>query len=225
MLSTSEENMAKSRSKVVTIMMIDIVGYTRLTSRLDRDQFELMNEKFDELALPIFSNYHGWVVKKIGDCFLVVFESATDALLCGIDLQNKFHEYNQQKPKVPLSIKVAINNGEVLLKDNDIYGEPVNAVARIEKETKPGQIYFSGAVYLAMNKGEIPHVFVGKKMMKGLKHPVSLFRVKWAGEDKARRRKQALRGLWSAIKWLIALAILGTAGWYAFNYLKTSGLI
>lgn len=218
-------NKKASKSKILTIMMVDIVGYTTLSTKLDRDKFEMLNIKFDEIALPIFAKYHGWVIKKIGDCFMVAFESATDSLLCGRDLQNSFMDYNNGHPEVPIKIKIAVNSGEVLLKDNDVYGETVNAVARIEGEAKAGQILFSESVFLSMNKGEISHVFLGAKKMKGLKYPLKLFRVKGLGEDKVKRKKQRKRFLGDIFWWIIALIVIGAIGYYGYQFLKSSGII
>ena len=89
-------------------MVIDIVGYTKLSTRISRKQFEDLDDDFNRIALPIFEDYNAWVVKKIGDCFMVVFESATDSLLCAMDIQNAFRKYNDSEPEIPIRIKVAI---------------------------------------------------------------------------------------------------------------------
>ena len=209
----------KGKSKILTIMFIDIVGYTNLSTRLDRDKFEKLNEKFDEIALPIMIKHHGWVVKKIGDCFMVGFESSTDSLICAKELQNKFRDYNLTKPEVPIKIKIAVNSGEVLIKDDDVYGEAVNAVARIEKETKPGQIVFSDSVFLSMNKGEIPYIYLGKKKMKGLKYPMGLFRVKSAEEDMIKRRRAKQKDWSKILKWIIFLILLNILGFVLYKLL------
>lgn len=214
-----------SRSKVLTVMLIDIVDYTRMSSRLERERFDELNEVFDRLALPVFDKYGGWVVKKIGDSFLVAFDSATDSLHCAVELQNRFWEYNEDKPDVPIKIKVAVNTGEVIVKGKDIYGEPVTVVSKLEKETVAGQIYFSNSVFLAMNKSEIPYVYVGKRRVKGVDRPVDLFRVKGFGEDAIVRRKRITRNIWATTKLVIFLAILGVGGYYLVSWLISSGVI
>lgn len=213
----------QSRSKVLTIMLIDIVDYTKLSTKLGRERFDELNETFDRIALPVFQKYSGWVVKKIGDSFLVAFDSATDSLHCAIEMQNKFWEYNEARPVVPIKIKVAINAGEVIMRGNDIYGEPVNAVSRMEKETKPGQIYFSNSVFLSMNKQEIPYVYVGKRSVKGIERPIELFRVKGLYEDEMRRKRRFVNFIWSFLKFVIWVGIIGVAAYFLFNYLSGTG--
>ena len=210
----------RSTSKVVTVMLIDIVGYTNLSTKISRKQFEDLDDNFNNLAVPIFKEYGGWIVKKLGDSFLVVFESATDSLLCSMDMQNAFRDYNETKPEIPIKIKVALNSGEVVIKDNDVYGETVNTVARIEKETKSGQILFSHSTFLSMNKGEIPHAYVGTKRMKGLKYPVRLFRIKGAGEDEHKRQVHLKKERGSLVRNLVILAIIVIAGYYSYPYIS-----
>jgi len=213
-----------SRSKVLTIMIVDIVGYTRLSSTLGREKFDEVNENFDRISLPLFEKYAGRVIKKIGDSFLVVFESATDSLHCAIELQNRFWEYSESRAGVPLEIKVALNTGEVMTRNNDIYGEAVNVVSRVEKITKPGHIYFTQPVFLAMNKNEIPHVYIGAKKLKGISHAVKLFRV--PGLYEAKKRKLGAFGgfvsdLLRFLFWVAAIALLG---WLAYKLLVGAGL-
>lgn len=214
----------KTRSKVLTIMLIDIVGYTNLSTKLDRESFNEMDDNFDRIALPIFESYNGWIVKKIGDSFMVAFESSTDSLLCAMELQNGFRDYNETNPKTPIRIKAALNSGEVTIKNNDVYGEPVNAVARLEKEAEPGQIIFSDSVFLSMNKGEIPHIYLGKRKMKGLKYPVSIFRVKTLTDDEIKARRHKKSRFWDNFWIVLILLVIGAAGYFGYLYLKSIGL-
>jgi class 3 adenylate cyclase len=200
-------------SETLAVMFLDIVDYTRTTARLKRDKVTELQELFDELSLPTFLKYNGNVVKKIGDAFLITFKSPTNALLCGIELQNEF------KKSKKLKIRIGIHTGEVIVKDNDIYGDAVNTTARLQNLAKPGHIVFSGAVFLVINKNEIPAIHLGQKRLKGLPHPIRCFRVKSQYDEILKRRrirrkkfkkvKRRVTGLIVLIIILIFLALFG----------------
>jgi class 3 adenylate cyclase len=204
----------KVSSEVVTVMFTDIVGYTKQTAVLSREQFSRLLNIFDNLSLPVFEKYSGKVVKKIGDAFLVFFQSPTDAILCGIELQKAFRSYNLQfKPRIPLRIKVAIHTGEVIHRDNDIYGDAVNIASRIESAAEAGQVVFSEPVFSVMNKNEIPFVYLGLKRLKGAKYPLRIFRV-MTQADLVRQR-------WDFItRVALRLVILGAVGLLIFFIAK-----
>lgn len=197
-------------SEIVAIMFIDIAGYTKATTRMSRSELHGLHEDFDNIAVPIFHKYSGNVIKKIGDAFLVTFKSPTDAIWCGVDLQNAFAEHNHSHQHNPMHIRVALHMGDVIHRGNDIYGDAVNTAARVEGVAKAGHIVFTEAVFLAMNKNEIPYAYLGIAQLKGLKFPIKLFRVKGAYEDMIRRRmlaKKRFKEFFSGL--LILLLVLG----------------
>jgi len=184
----------KITSEILTVMFIDIVEYTSTSAKMSRDEFFELHNTFDSLAIPIFKQYFGHVVKKIGDAFLVTFKSPTDAVLCGIELQKAFRRYNyiQGDKSRWIRIRVAIHTGEVIHRNNDVYGDAVNATSRIESLAKAGQVMFSEGVYHAMNKNEVPVLFLGAHRLKGVEHPVRLFRVR-THQDDVRMRWEMIR--------------------------------
>jgi class 3 adenylate cyclase len=168
-------------------MFIDLVGYTSRSSQLGRDELNALHDRFDGLVKPVFSAHDGNIVKKIGDAFLVTFDSPTNALHCGIKLQEKFGAHNQISND-PLSIRVALDNGDVLIRDNDVYGDAVNIASRVESSTAPGHVYFTESVAHAMNKNEFNFVDVGIGHFKGVPNPIRMFRIKPEHEKKAEVR-------------------------------------
>lgn len=177
----------KTKSEIRTIMFVDLTSYTELSSKLNRESFDKMHDVFNKLCKPVFREYSGKLVKKIGDAFLVTFKSPTDALHCATRLQEKFKQYNvDERPKYPLKIKIALHTGEVLLRDKDVFGDAVNVVSRLAGDTPSTNIYFTKAIFLAMNKNEIPFSFVGLKKFKGVSRPVHVSRVDWASPQRKR---------------------------------------
>lgn len=164
--------MTQTESEIRTIMFVDLVGYTRKTATLTRDKFKQLHDTFDGIILPIFTQFQGKVINKVGDAYLATFNLATSAVHCGIALQKEFHKIKK------LNIRVAIHGGEILHRPTGIYGDAVNSAARIEGITKPGDVVFSEFVFQAMNENEFKYQHLGLFRLKGLRYPVRLFKIK-----------------------------------------------
>ncbi len=166
------------RTKILTIMMTDIKGFTDKTARKTRSEMMAMLDKHEELILPVLESFGGRLVKTIGDAFLVTFLSATEAVLSGVAVQDKLDEYNRGKSeKDRIDIRIAINSGEVTVTDNDVFGESVNITARLESIAEAGEVFFTEAVYLAMNKQEVPSSEVGYRQFKGIPEQIKVYKV------------------------------------------------
>lgn len=157
-------------------MMTDIQGFTARTSDSTRQDLADLIDEHERLLSPVFSHFDGRIIKTLGDAFLVVFDSPTDAVLCGLTVQEVLRQHNE-KAKQKLSVRVAINVGDVNLIDSDILGEPVNIVARLEAITEAGEVWFTEAVYLSMNRKEVPSSEVGERTFKGIPFPIRVYKV------------------------------------------------
>lgn len=167
-----------SRTENLTIMFTDMVGFTERTSRQSREQNKYMLQEQERLLLPVVARFGGRHIKSIGDAFLITFRSPTDAVRCGMALHDILAEFNAGHADLEqIHIRVAINVGEVRMEGRDVFGEPVNVAARVEGITPADEIYFTEAVYLAMNKAEVPSEPLGSQKLKGIPEEVKLFRV------------------------------------------------
>lgn len=170
-----------TKSQNLSIMMTDIQGYSSASAASSREEIISLIHRHNQLMQPVIHFYGGRVVKSIGDAFLVVFASATDAVVCAIIIQLILREYNakMQNKSLVLNLRVVINTGDVSLDNNDIYGDAVNITARMEGlECFPGNtIGISEATYLLMNRNEIFAEEIGPKEMKGIPYPVVVYLV------------------------------------------------
>lgn len=172
--------MSAPQTQNLTILFTDIKGFTEKTSRQSRAQTLAMLEKHKELVLPLLEDKGGRLVKTIGDAFLVVFGSPTDAVLAGIQVQEGLKLYNTDRVGDDrIDVRIAINTGEVTLADNDVYGEAVNIAARIEGIAEAGEVFFTEATYLAMNKREVPSAEIGLMQLKGIPNRIRTYKVVW----------------------------------------------
>src|SRR3989344_4873426 len=203
-------------TKHLTIMFTDVKGFTARTSSSSRKELHKMLELHEELIAPIFKRFRGKIVKTIGDAFMVTFYSPTDAVLCGIEIQKTLTNHNESAEDGDrLEVRVAINSGEVTIKNNDVFGEAVNITARLEGIADAGDIYFTESVYLAMNNSEIPTAEVGYRHFKGIPEEIKVYKVlpDWSkkkgffsSKDKAIVRGEKKSKLWKIIKWVVIIA-------------------
>jgi class 3 adenylate cyclase/uncharacterized RDD family membrane protein YckC len=163
----------------IAIMLTDIKGFTSKTSGFSRAETQEMLAKHRELVLPVIEKFGGRLVKTIGDAFLVAFNSPTDAVICGVEIQDVLKKHNSDKAQAgKIEIRIAINSGEVAIHDDgDIYGDAVNITARLESIAEAGEVFFTEAVYLAMNKIEVPSSEIGYRQFKGIPEKIKVFRV------------------------------------------------
>ncbi|MGB9743613.1 MAG: adenylate/guanylate cyclase domain-containing protein [Minisyncoccales bacterium] len=166
------------QTKNLAIMFTDMKGFTVKSAVCSRKQLHYLLELQDQLIKPAINQFAGHIVKTIGDAFLVTFESPTDAVLCGMKIQENILNHNARAASIDqIDVRIAINLGEINIKDNDIFGEPVNIASRIQNIAEPNEVYFTEAVYLAMNKNEIPTTEIGYRRLKGVPEQIKVYKV------------------------------------------------
>jgi adenylate cyclase len=162
----------------LAIVFTDIKGFTERTSRQTLEENQRLLQVHHQLLAPLFKAFGGRIVKSIGDAFLVTFESPTQAVLCGMAIQDRLWQHNLSATETyRLDVRVAVNVGEVRVESDDVFGEPVNIASRVESIADAGEVYFTEAVYLAMNKAEVPSQEVGAFELKGIPGKIRVFRV------------------------------------------------
>ena len=171
-------------TRTLAIMFTDIKGFTARTSGESRAELVHLLDEHDKLLRPVFAHFRGTIVKTIGDAFLVWFDSPTDAVVCGVTIQEVLRKHNAiAVERERIEVRVSINIGDVELRVDeasgqmDIFGEAVNLAARLEGITDAGEVWFTEAVYLTMNRHETPTAEVGERTFKGIPNPVRVYKV------------------------------------------------
>ena len=132
--------------RLAAIMFADIVGYSRMMSADEKESLILLKD-FEDICVPIISNKNGKVVKKIGDELFCEFSSAKYAVDCALEIQNAIQPYNDSRPKdFKLQVRIGIHIGDIINREDDIFGDGVNVASRIQPFASPGGICISGAI-------------------------------------------------------------------------------
>ena len=78
------------RRRLTAVLLADVVGYSRLMSADEEGTHRRLAEHVRILIEPAVAHHHGRPVRSMGDGMLVEFDSALDAVRCGIDIQRGF---------------------------------------------------------------------------------------------------------------------------------------
>src|SRR6478752_2374704 len=82
------------------------------------------------LVDPAITSHRGRVVKTTGDGMLVEFASAVDAARYSVEVQRAMAAQNiDVPPDVRIEFRIGIHVGDIIIDDNDIFGDGVNIAA------------------------------------------------------------------------------------------------
>lgn len=172
----AEYELARKFERELTVFFTDISGYTERSSRSELSDIMAMLHDYDAICLPHIEANEGRLIKKIGDAFMATFETATGAVVAGLKIQAGVREYNMaQPPEKKLRIRVGINTGSVMERDNDVYGQTVNIASRVESLCEPGEVFFTASTRVKLSASVVVQE-IGHRNVKGEPKPVHVFK-------------------------------------------------
>lgn len=164
--------------KLVAILSADVAGYSALMGRDEASTVRTLSE-LRAVVRTCVGRYNGKVDDAKGDAVLAEFASAVNAVACAVEIQRQLAERNASLPDDrKMHLRIGVNLGDVIVKDDTVYGDGVNIAARLEALAAPGAICISRMVYDNIrNKLPLTCESLGKKSMKNIAEPVEVFRV------------------------------------------------
>ncbi len=136
--------MAELPTGIVTFLLTDIVGSTRLWENRPKEmRFAL--EVHDDLVRNAITQKSGHVFKTVGDAFLAAFHSPLDAIEAAIIAQKSL-QHAVWGEEISLRVRMSIHTGQVDLRGGDYYGVVLSRAARMLSAANAGQILISSAV-------------------------------------------------------------------------------
>src|SRR5215203_2524176 len=135
---------ARVERRLAAVLAADVAGYSRLMGVDEEGTLARLKGARKSIVDPAITSYRGRVVKTTGDGMLVEFASAVDAVRCGTEVQRGMAAQNVDVPHdVRIQFRIGIHVGDIIIDDDDIFGDGVNIAARIENECEPGGVYLS----------------------------------------------------------------------------------
>ncbi len=175
--------------RLSALLLTDMVGYVSLTQQDERLALRLL-EEHRHVVEPVFDRNSGRVIKTIGDAYLVEFESALDAVNCGIDLQRVLHEAERTRPEESVRVRIGVHVGDVLHRSGDVFGDTVNLLSRLTPLAEPGGLCLTQPVVdQVRNRIEYPCRPIDLPPLRNVEFPLMAYRVElpWLEEGSSHR--------------------------------------
>ena len=173
--------MEKNQYKTA-IYFSDIVGYSKMIGDNEELALSLLREH-DAILIESIKKYNGVIIKHIGDAIFAKFNLIDDAINASTDIQkNLCHRNQSQKKDKHIQVRIGLHEGNVVEKDNDLFGHNVNLCSRIEGSAIPGSIAISKEALNNSNQKNTTRSY-GHVKLKNIKEPTELFKIYHLKED------------------------------------------
>jgi adenylate cyclase len=177
----------RTERRLAAILAADVVGYSRLMGVDDVATLQALQAHRREVVDLAIAAHHGRIVKTTGDGMLVEFGSAVDAVNCAIEVQNTMADRNATdisgRPRIVF--RIGINVGDIIIDNDDIFGDGVNVAARVEAECEPGGVYLSANAFEQI-RGKTSFAFddMGERHLKNIERATRVYSAR-IGEPQA----------------------------------------
>ncbi len=165
--------------RLAAILAADVVGYSRLIREDEAGTLAALKSHREQLIAPKVAERKGRIVKLMGDGLLVEFPSAVEAVHCAVEIQHLVGDRNAIiSEEKRITYRIGINIGDIVVEDNDIYGDGVNIAARLESLAEPSGICVARNVFdQVKDKLDLTIEHLGEREVKNIAEPLTLYRV------------------------------------------------
>jgi class 3 adenylate cyclase/Tfp pilus assembly protein PilF len=163
--------------RLATILVADVDGYSRLMRADEEGTLVDLRAHLAELVAPVVERFHGRIVKTVGDGVLVEFASAIEAVRSAVELQRGMVERNAGTPvDRRQAFRIGLHLGDIIVSDDDVFGDTVNVASRLEGLAEPGSIVLSASVYEQVrDKLALPFRAQGSRALKNIDRPIQVY--------------------------------------------------
>ena len=175
-LFTLEKNSSGAQRKMAAIFAADVEGYSKLMAQNEKlTLFRLKETR--KTTDEIINNLNGRIFSTAGDSIMAEFASPVDAVEAAIEIQNRLKKnISDTSDNIIIEFRMGVNLGDIMVQDNNLYGDNVNIAARLEAVSKPGEICISEKVFQEIkNKVDVKFKFFGNKKLKNISEKINIY--------------------------------------------------
>src|SRR5882757_924340 len=166
--------------RLAAILAADVAGSCRLIGIDEEGTLAELKAIRKTLFDPKIIDHRGRIVKNTGDGALVEFASVVDAVRCAVEIQRGMAEQNIDVPQVKrIEFRIGIHVGDIIIEDDDVFGDGVNIAVRLEGIAEPGGVSVSDDVHRQV-RGKVDLAFedMGAQSLRNIAEPMRVWRIK-----------------------------------------------
>jgi len=182
--------------RLAAVLAADVAGYSRLMGANEEGTLARLKAIRKTFVDPAIASHRGRIVKTTGDGMLVEFASAVDAVRSAVEVQNGMADRNASVPQDQvIQFRVGIHVGDIIIDDNDIFGDGVNIAARLEGIAEPGGVCLSDDAYRQI-RGKVDIVCndLGPQTLKNIAESMRAWMIQLGGQSSVAVKPASLAG-------------------------------
>ena len=161
--------------KLCTILAMDVVGFSKMMSNDEVKTLEILKNRRSVID-TLIEEYNGKIFNTAGDSVFAEFLSPVKAAECAIQIHSKNQTLNNEN--VNMSFRIGINIGDVMISENNLFGDTVNIAARLEATASTNGICISKNVFDMINmKMKISYEDAGEIELKNIGRPIHCYHI------------------------------------------------
>ena len=164
----------------MTILFSDIKGSTAYFEQKGDVEGLAMVEHHNKLLFPCVESNHGRIVKTIGDAIMALFNDPIDAVHAAVQMQLALVKDAERADSERIYIRIGVHTGLGLTHGDDVFGDVVNAAARVQGQSQPDQILITDSLLSAVKSEGFQVGKLGRASMKGKDEPIDIYAVGWS---------------------------------------------
>ncbi len=163
-------------TRTLTILMADLVGSTQKATSVDVVRGAKFLEDATEPIRTAVTSQGGNIIKFMGDAYIATFDNARSALICGDAIRDHYIQQKYAPGGIPIDgVRVIIHTADVVFEDNDLIGDPMIVVARLEKSVPTNQVWVTSATKEVVGLSDFVFQPIGDIQLKGRAQPVFVY--------------------------------------------------
>lgn len=162
--------------KLSTILASDVVGFSKMMAANEEYTLRDLSRR-RQVIDGVVAEHDGKIFGSAGDSIIAEFASPVNAARCAVEMQSRMASLNEDVPEeLRMLFRVGINLGDVMVTEDNLFGDAVNIAARLEAAAHPEGICVSQSVFdMISQKIMVSFEDAGKLELKNIDHPVQAY--------------------------------------------------